>query len=169
MGYTRSQISWIGLRLSLGFMFLWAFLDKLIGLGFSTCLDKTTHVTTVLCKSAWLSGGSPATGFLNFGTTGPLKPLYVFLANSMPLVTDVLFMAMLLVIGLTMITGIEMKRGAYIGVLLTLMMWSALLFPANNPIIDDHVVYLFAFLVLASSNADEFFSLKKKAAKGRRR
>jgi len=39
---------------------------------------------------------------------------------------------------------------------------SALLLPANNPIIDDHIVYLFAFLVLSFSNADTFFSLKKK-------
>ena len=162
MGYTKSQLAWIGLRLSLGFMFFWAFIDKLFGLGFSTCRDKATGAVTYLCDKAWISGGSPTMGFLKNATTGPLKPLYGFLADNLLIFTDILFMVALLVIGITMITGIEMKKGAYVGALLTFMMWTALLLPANNPIIDDHIVYLFAFLVLSFSNADTFFSLKKK-------
>ena len=42
------------LRLATGFIFLWAFLDKTFGLGFSTPAER-----------AWLNGGTPAQGFLN--------------------------------------------------------------------------------------------------------
>ncbi len=169
MAYTKSQYAWIGLRLSLGWMFLWGFLDKLLGLGFTTCKNAETIAITFMCDKAWINGGSPTMGFLKFGTTGPLKPLYAFLADNLLIVTDILFMAALLVIGITLITGIEMKKGAYIGALLSLMMWSALLLPEHNPLVDEHIIYLFAFLVLAHSNADSFFTLKKKRAAGKKR
>ena len=42
-----------GIRLALGWVFLWAFLDKLFGLG---------HATPA--KRAWINGGSPTKGFL---------------------------------------------------------------------------------------------------------
>lgn len=37
------------LRLTTGFIFLWAFLDKLFGLGFSTPSER-----------AWINGGKPS-------------------------------------------------------------------------------------------------------------
>ena len=40
-------------RILLGFVFLWAFLDKTFGLGYATEPAK-----------AWINGGSPTTGFL---------------------------------------------------------------------------------------------------------
>jgi thiosulfate dehydrogenase [quinone] large subunit len=42
-----------GLRLALGWVFLWASLDKLFGWGFATPE-----------KNAWINGGSPTKGFL---------------------------------------------------------------------------------------------------------
>src|SRR3712207_7355187 len=42
-----------GLRLALGWIFLWAFVDKLFGLGFAT-----------KAENAWIDGGSPTQGFL---------------------------------------------------------------------------------------------------------
>lgn len=42
-----------GIRIALGFIFLWAFLDKVFGLGFSTPSAK-----------AWINGGNPSQGFL---------------------------------------------------------------------------------------------------------
>lgn len=41
------------LRLATGWIFLWAFLDKTFGLGFSTPIDR-----------AWINGGTPSQGFL---------------------------------------------------------------------------------------------------------
>ncbi|HLU73942.1 MAG TPA: hypothetical protein VKZ82_17280, partial [Nonomuraea sp.] len=44
---------WAATRIALGWIFLWAFLDKTFGLGFATAPEK-----------AWLAGGSPTTGYL---------------------------------------------------------------------------------------------------------
>jgi thiosulfate dehydrogenase (quinone) large subunit len=44
---------WALARLSLGFVFFWAFVDKLFGLG---------HETTA--KQAWIHGGHPTTGLI---------------------------------------------------------------------------------------------------------
>ena len=56
---------WAGVRVTMGFVFLWSFLDKLLGLGFAT--DR---------EAAWIEGGSPTAGFLQFGTQGPFKDFY---------------------------------------------------------------------------------------------
>jgi hypothetical protein len=36
------------LRLAIGFIFLWAFFDKLLGLGFSTCFDPQTKTMSII-------------------------------------------------------------------------------------------------------------------------
>lgn len=131
---------WLGrimaiLRLGLGWIFLWAFLDKLLGLGFATAPDKS-----------WLAGGSPTAGFLQFAATGPLAPVYQGLAGSMAV--DVLFMGGLLFLGSALILGIARKPAALIGGLLMLLMYSALLLPKNNPLLDDHIIYLLVLAVL---------------------
>ncbi len=128
------------LRISLGLIFLWAFLDKLLGLGFATAADKS-----------WIAGGSPTYGFLANASYGPLAPFYKLLAT-LP-VTDWLFMLGLLFIGITMTLGIAVRLGSYAGALLVFLMWTALLPPKNHPFLDDHIVYLFAFLVLAAYRA----------------
>ena len=51
----KQKIVFIALRLVMGFIFLWAFFDKVFGLGFATTTDK-----------AWIYGMSPTTGFLSF-------------------------------------------------------------------------------------------------------
>ena len=48
------------LRLSMGWLFLWGFLDKTFGLNFATTPED-----------AWLAGGSPTYGFLSYATKGP--------------------------------------------------------------------------------------------------
>jgi hypothetical protein len=58
-------------RISLGLTMLWAFFDKLWGLGFSTCRDAKTGVVTQMCSKAWVNGGSPTTSFLKFAAKGP--------------------------------------------------------------------------------------------------
>jgi thiosulfate dehydrogenase (quinone) large subunit len=69
-------------RISLGFIFLWAFLDKLIGLGFATCRDAAEGTVNVMCDAAWLSGGSPTYGFLTFGTAGPFQEVFSGMAGN---------------------------------------------------------------------------------------
>ncbi|MGI8626498.1 MAG: hypothetical protein ACR2J5_08015 [Geodermatophilaceae bacterium] len=45
-------------RLSIGWVFLWAFLDKLLALGFSTGRDGETGIVDRFGDAAWINGGS---------------------------------------------------------------------------------------------------------------
>ena len=133
-------------RIGLGWIVLWAFLDKFFGLGFATTPDK-----------AWLAGGSPTAGFLQFGTTGPLAGLYQSMAGN-PLV-DVLFMFGLLGLGSALLLGIGMKIAGIAGPLLMLLMWSAHLPPENNPIVDQHIIYALVMMVLSAAEAGKTWGL----------
>ena len=44
-----------------------------------------------------------------------------------------------------MIFNKYIKWGAWAGMAMMLLMWLALLPLSNNPIIDDHIIYLFIF------------------------
>ncbi|MDP9822217.1 DoxX family protein [Nocardioides massiliensis] len=129
-----------GLRISLGWVFLWAFLDKLFGLGFAT--ERA---------SSWLNGGSPTEGFLSFGTQGPLAGTFQSLAGYA--IVDWTFMIGLLGIGAALILGIGVRVAAVSGALMMVLMWAAALWPANNPFMDDHLIYagLLAMLALSYS------------------
>lgn len=135
----KNPVAWALLRIGLGFIFLWAFVDKLVGLGFATCRNATTDAVDVLCSKAWLEGGSPTLGFLKFGTKGPFADFYQGLAGVAWV--DWLFMLSLLLIGVALITGVAQKLATFGGSLLLLMMWTAALLPDNNPLLDDHIVY----------------------------
>ncbi len=133
-------------RISLGWVFLWAFLDKTFGLGYAT-----------EGKDAWIDGGSPTFGFLNFGTTGPFKDTYTSIAGQTW--ADWLFMIGLLGIGLGLILGVMMRLSAWSGALLLVLMWSAVLPPENNPFMDDHIVYALVLLLLAEMGAGRWLGL----------
>lgn len=126
---------WATLRVFLGFIFLWAFADKMLGLWFQTCFDKT-----LMCSSSFIMGGSPTKGWLSTQTEGPFKDFYVSLAGN-PFV-DWLFMVGLLLIGVALMLGIGVRVAAVSGIVLMAMMWSAVLPPKTNPLIDDHAVYI---------------------------
>ncbi len=134
------------LRLSLGWVFLWAFLDKTFGLGLGTA-----------GKDAWLNGGSPTNGFLAFGTKGPFKELYQSIAGQ-PW-ADWLFMIGLLGIGAALMAGVAMRIAAASGVLLLVLMWTAVLPPDNNPFMDDHLVYAMILVLLVAIGAGRTLGL----------
>jgi thiosulfate dehydrogenase [quinone] large subunit len=133
------------LRLATGFIFLWAFLDKTFGLGFSTPPDR-----------AWVSGGTPSQGFLlSDGVTGPLKGLFTTIASP---ASDVLFQLAMLGIGLAVMLGIGLRVSAVVGAFLMVMMYLAEWpFAANtastNPLIDYHIIYGLVLVLLASLHA----------------
>ncbi|MBI4127368.1 hypothetical protein HY463_01540 [Candidatus Peregrinibacteria bacterium] len=142
------------LRVSIGFTFLWAFLDKTFGLGSATSAEKS-----------WIAGGSPTEGFLSNAARGPFADLFHSMAGS-PIV-DRLFMLGLLLIGIALILGIGMKIATYTGSLLLFLMWLALLPPTNNPILDEHLVYIFALFTLKSMKAGEIWGLGKEWSESR--
>lgn len=137
------------LRISMGFIFLWAFLDKFFGLGFATGPEKS-----------WISGASPTAGFLGNATKGPFVDFFHSLAGLVWV--DWLFMSGLLLIGLALILGIAMRLAFLGGGLLLTFMYLAVLPPANNPIVDDHIIYFLVLLVLMFYKADEFIGFGKK-------
>ena len=135
-----------GIRLALGWIFLWAFLDKMFGLGHETVAAKS-----------WLNGGSPTKGFLGSAAKGPFAGFYHSIAGAS--LTNVLFMAALLGVGVALILGIGMRLAAAAGALLTVMMWTAVLPPDSNPFMDDHLIYAALLIVLALLGAGNTLGL----------
>jgi len=123
-------------RFSLSFIFLWAFFDKTFGLGFATT-----------SANAWIHGGSPTTGFLLHGTKGSFAPFFQSLAGSG--FVDWVFMLGLLFIGLTLLFNFYLKWGILAGIVMMLLMYLATFPPENNPIIDEHLIYILVLAILA--------------------
>lgn len=145
------------LRLSLGWTFLWAFLDKLFALGFSTGRNPDTGVVDRFGPAAWINGGSPTTGFLKFGTKGPLADFYQGMAGSAW--ADWLFMIGLLGIGLALLLGIGVRVAAVTGSLLMVLMWTAEMLPDTNPFMDYHLINAIAMIAIALLGAGRYLGL----------
>jgi thiosulfate dehydrogenase (quinone) large subunit len=109
---SAAAISLAVLRVSMGFVFLWAFLDKAFGLHYSTPSSK-----------AWIHGGSPTKGFLTSVDVGPLQSWFHSIAGTWW--ADWLFMVGLLGVGLTLILGVLIYAGTAAGVALLGLMWLA--------------------------------------------
>jgi thiosulfate dehydrogenase [quinone] large subunit len=125
------------LRIALGWIFLWAFIDKTFGLDFAT-----------LSERAWINGGSPTYGFLTNATKGPFAEFYQMLAGN--LIVDWLFMLGLLFIGLSFIFNKFIKIFGWLGALMMVLMYTAAFMPPeNNPLVDDHIIYALLFVYFA--------------------
>lgn len=151
------------LRIGFGLTFLWAFFDKLVGLGFATgaITDKAGAKTGIdfFSPDAWINGGSPTTGFLQFGASGPLKGMYNSMAGDAWV--NWAFMLGLLFIGVTLTFGIAIRVGAAAGFVMYLLMWSVALLPANNPLIDDHILGALSMVVIGLTLAGDTWGLGK--------
>ena len=153
----RARPIWGLLRLSMGWIFLWAFLDKLLALGFATGRNPETGVADRFGDAAWIHGGSPTDGFLQFGlhTVEPFKGFYDSLVGS-PFI-EWAYMLSMLFIGVALILGITTRLAAGFGVL-----WMALFYtasapsPENNPFLDDHVVYAIVLIGIAVVGAGRY-------------
>lgn len=143
--HDAARVAWALTRIALGLVFLWAFLDKLLGLGFATPSER-----------AWINGGSPTRGFLA-GVEGPFAGVFNAMAGNA--FVDALFMLGLLGIGLALVLGIGMRVAAVAGALLLLLMWAASLPIENHPFLDDHLVYALVLLGLAFERAGDTWGL----------
>ncbi len=145
------------LRVATGFVFLWAFLDKLFGLNYSTPSAK-----------AWINGGSPTKGFLKSVDVGPFQSFYHSIAGTWW--ADTLFMAGMLAVGVALIAGVALRVAAAVGVLIMAMMWFGE-FPfaqhtsagaasgSTNPLTDYHFIYIAVLIVLALGYAGNTWGL----------
>lgn len=150
------------LRIAFGLTFLWAFVDKTLALGFSTGVDPAGH-TDRFGPAAWIHGGSPTAGFLRFGADGPFDGFYHSIAGAAW--ADWLFMLGLLGIGLALTLGFALRAAACAGVVLYLMMWSVVLPPTTNPLIDDHILGAISLVLLALLDAGSTWGLTSRFAK----
>jgi thiosulfate dehydrogenase [quinone] large subunit len=135
-------------RILVGWVFLWAFIDKLFGLGYATPSAQS-----------WLNGGSPTKGFLSHAAAGPFAGIYHSIAGQAW--ADWLFMAALLGIGAALILGIGMRIATISGIALYLLMWTVVLPPATNPVVDDHILGAAIVAVLGLSAAGNVLGLGK--------
>ncbi|MDU0972553.1 MAG: DoxX family protein [Actinomyces urogenitalis] len=139
------------LRILVGFYFLWAFTDKMFGLGFSTPSERSV-----------LHGGRPAQGFIKAVPQGqPLESFFSLFVNP---VGDWLFLLGLLGLGLALILGMGVKVAGVAGPLLMALMWLAELPPihsgeASNPLIDDHWFLALIFVVVMLTRAGDTWGL----------
>ncbi|GAA1870885.1 DoxX family membrane protein [Paeniglutamicibacter psychrophenolicus] len=133
------------LRILLGAVFLWAFLDKTFGLGFSTKPER-----------AWLAGGSPTTGYLG-NLEGALAPGFSALAGQGWV--DAAFMFGMLAVGAALVLGVALRAAAIGGTMMMGLMWLSSLPLANNPVIDDHIIYIAALWVLPATGAGRTWGL----------
>ncbi|GDY33408.1 DoxX family membrane protein [Gandjariella thermophila] len=145
------------LRIATGFVFLWAFLDKLLGLGYSTP-----------SAAAWINGGSPAKGFLGHVNVGPFAATFHGWAGAAW--ADWLFMLGLAGIGIAVLTGVALRIAALSGTVMLLLMWAAE-WPlaqhtttgqpsgSTNPLLDYHIIYALVLIVLAATGAGDTWGL----------
>ncbi|HEV1998839.1 MAG TPA: hypothetical protein VGR61_12000 [Candidatus Dormibacteraeota bacterium] len=151
----------LGMRLLVGFYFVWAFVDKTFGLGYHTPGAR-----------AWLNGGSPTTGFLSGANVGPFQGVYQALAGHA--VVDWLFMLGLLGVGVALILGVALRPAAIAGSTMLLLMYFAS-WPfatiaggqptgSTNPIVDDHLIDTAAIIVVAALAAWSMGTLSRRWA-----
>jgi len=151
------------LRIAIGFVFLWAALDKTFGLGYSTPAAR-----------AWVNGGSPTKGFLSHVDVGPFQGFFHAIAGDAW--ADWAFMLGLAGIGIALILGIGMRIAAGAATVMMAMMWAAEWPPAQhtsagepsgstNPITDYHFVYAVGAVVLALTYAGHTWGLGRAWAK----
>ncbi len=145
------------LRIALGVVFLWAFLDKTFGLGWATSSDR-----------AWVNGGSPTRGYLSQLSAGPLRSVFQDVAGAGW--ADWLFMIGLLGVGLALVLGIGMRIAAVSGAVLLVLMWLAE-WPlartgfdgaptgSNNPFVDSHLIDALVLGCLVLSDAGRTWGL----------
>jgi thiosulfate dehydrogenase [quinone] large subunit len=124
------------LRVAMGWIFVWSGFDKLLG--------------------DWTSAG-----FLVNSTNGPLEGWFRDLgANAAAVdVIDGLVIWGQILIGITLIVGLFTRFSLFWAGAMMFMFYIAQFPPANNPFLDDHIVYIGVFLLLGALGAGRILGL----------
>ncbi|MFX0013035.1 MAG: hypothetical protein ACFFB2_04340 [Promethearchaeota archaeon] len=152
------------LRIAMGFVFLWPFLDKMFGLGFATAPENS-----------WLAGASPTQGFLQFYGVNQNSPFaFLFsdvLGNTYQLV-DIAYMGMLLFAGIGLISGVLVRLSSISTIIFLASVYLSewIIAPAEgtmvfNPLIDEHIIYILVLLLFIIVPVGNYLGLGEKWSK----
>jgi thiosulfate dehydrogenase [quinone] large subunit len=124
------------LRVAMGWIFVWSGFDKLLG--------------------DWTSAG-----FLVNGTQGPLEGWFTDLGTNSAAVDviDGLVVWGQILIGITLILGVGTRFSLFWAGAMMFMFYIAQFPPANNPFLDEHIVYIGLFLLLGALGAGRILGL----------
>jgi thiosulfate dehydrogenase (quinone) large subunit len=127
-------------RILLGSVFLWSFLDKTFGL-YATAPGES-----------WLAGNSPTSGYLGSvdGTFGG-----VFNAMAGQAWVDWSFMLGMGLVGAALVLGVGLRLAAVGAVALMGTLYLSSLPLENNPVVDEHLIYAVLAVALASIRAGD--------------
>ena len=159
----KAGLFWGALRMLMGFTFLWAFVDKMFALGFSTGRNPETGAIDFFGPDAWISGGSPTDGVLEFGlhTKAPFQGFYEGLVGATWV--EWAYMLSMLFIGVALMLGIGTRLAAIGGIVWMAIFYTATAFlPEHNPIVDNHVIYAVILAGIAYVGAGRFLGFGKR-------
>ncbi len=136
MDDTRNGSIVLGLgRIAISFTFIWAFFDKLLGLGFPSPKEV-----------AIVNGGSPTEYYLSELTSGFLEGMWESLAGNA--VVDAMLMIGLLLVGVAMLVGVASRLSTVGYSAMMILMYLLVVPPADNPLVDYHIIYIFLALAI---------------------
>ncbi|MFQ5880322.1 MAG: DoxX family protein [Dehalococcoidia bacterium] len=124
------------LRLSMGWIFIWSGFDKLI-----------TNFS--------------AGGFLVNASSGPLKDVFVRMGESQAAlnVIDPLVVYGQILIGFSLILGVFTRFGLLMGAIQMFLFYIVQLWPAHNPFMEEHIVYIGLLALLGALGAGRILGL----------
>ena len=143
---TKGLYALAAFRIMAGWIMLWPFFDKLFGLGF-----QTPH------GGGWIDGVSPSS-YVVYVADGLFKDFYVSLAGNF--VIDVILMAALLVLGVTLVLGIVARQTTSGMCAFLLIMYSLHVPPSDNPVVDYHILLVAGMLAVYFLGGFEKLSLR---------
>ncbi|MTD13399.1 DoxX family membrane protein [Nakamurella sp. YIM 132087] len=139
-------VFWAAARVIVGFVFLWSFLDKLFGLGFSA-------------TAGWLDGRSPTSGFLQHGASNGPGVFFRDLTGGGGGWLDWVFMITMAAVGLGLVLGIMTRLAALGGIVWMGLFYLSTYAPTDNPVVDIHVVVVLVLVGIMLSGAGRAYGL----------
>jgi len=136
------------LRIALGWVLLWAGVDKVFGLGYPTEDGQ-----------AVIDGASATEGYLQHALTpgSAAEPLLQPLAGN-PLI-DVLYLAGTLGAGVALLLGVGVRIAGLGGAALFVMLWFSSLPLEYNPFLDQHLFWALSCLLVVAADAGRHLGL----------
>jgi thiosulfate dehydrogenase [quinone] large subunit len=131
------KLSFLFLRLVLGWIYFYAGITKVLNPSWSA--------------KGYLMSAKNFVSFYSWFSNPQILPIVNFL-NAWGLT----------LLGLSLILGIFVRLGSFLGIILMLLYYFVLPFPKPNPnsfIVDDHIIYVFILILFIAVKAGRFYGL----------